>query len=164
MNFFMAPEGLIDNIAYLLIFLENRFFWHFDFIVFLAQFAHEKSNASIIFFISGRKNWVFDHFESKKRYLSDCATVNGFSKLNFRNFHKIDHQSIRLKEKIDIKKIRKRIDSFFKKILMKFWRQNSFIFNKSTEIIKNKTGLKVFQNFINIFLKNQSIRFLIFLY
>jgi len=33
-----------------------------------------------------------------------CALFNGLSKLNFQNFPKIDHQFIRLKENIHLKK------------------------------------------------------------
>ena len=122
MNFFMAPEGLIDNIAYLLIFLENRFFWHFDFIVFLAQFAHEKSNASIIFFISGRKNWVFDHFLIKKALFGGLGNCQWALIIKFSEFPKIE-PSINPFKWIDYpKKIRNRIYSLFKKILTKLWR------------------------------------------
>ena len=52
----LAPEVALRYMVSMLIFPNNRFFRHFDFIVFSTQIAPKKSNAIKIFFISGRKN------------------------------------------------------------------------------------------------------------
>ena len=70
----------------------------------LSTIRARKIECKYYFFHIWSKKLSFWLFLVKKRYLLDCATVNGRSELNSRKFPKIDHQFIRLKEKMNIKK------------------------------------------------------------
>ena len=106
----------------MLIFPKNRFFRHFDFIVFSTQIAPKKSNASKIFFISGRKKWVFDHFLIKKALFGGFGNCQWALIIKFSEFQKIEPSIYPFKWIDYPKKIRNRIHSLFKKILTKLWR------------------------------------------